>query len=416
MPLKERQTLRDPAEQAAALLLRVGLALLFLAAPALGVLSRRAFLVIAPLGMILIILSTLLERRALYTVSQTFPILSRPTGFAALVLIIWACLSLTWTSMPSQGLERLLKVLGTMAIAALAAHALPARMRATNLHLVPIGFGLAAVLVLLASLQGLLPFRVFGAEEQTLARVIAGLSLGVFAAMAWLMTKERPWSAALLAAVTVAGAALSDAEDSIAALVLSFTILGLALWRMRRAAMLLAVFMAGVVLMAPVIGVLLAAFADRIPMIDGQDAAVLKAWGATIMADPARLITGRGIESAARLRMFGDSTVVTPRGTLFEIWYELGIVGATGLAAGLASGALALRRLEGTVAPFALGALACAFAHACLGSGMLQIWWVTTLTLVAIAFTAVANGQYRSTRPRAMFMRQPVAPPVASRV
>ena len=53
------------------------------------------------------------------------------------------------------------------------------------------------------------------------------------------------------------------------------------------------------------------------------------------------------------------------------------------------------------------GAIASAFTLMCLGAGGAQVWWLTSVTVTAIAFTAVVRGQFKTTRPKARLTMPP---------
>jgi hypothetical protein len=141
------RTRPTPAAQASALLLRIGLALLLIVAPMTSVGSRRAFLVLAPLGISIVFLAALLEGRGSRTVRSALRFLVSPAGIAAIFLLVWAALSLSWTSAQQLGFDRLVKIAATLLLAVFACVSLPPRMRASNLYLIPIGVALAGGLI-----------------------------------------------------------------------------------------------------------------------------------------------------------------------------------------------------------------------------------------------------------------------------
>ena len=57
--------------------------------------------------------------------------------------------------------------------------------------------------------------------------------------------------------------------------------------------------------------------------------------------------------------------------------------------------------------PGVMGAFAAAFALACLGIGTAQMWWFTALAVLVLIFVAAERGQFRTTRPKAIFQRSP---------
>ena len=55
--------------------------------------------------------------------------------------------------------------------------------------------------------------------------------------------------------------------------------------------------------------------------------------------------------------------------------------------------------------PAAMAAFASAFAFACLGVPIAQMWWFTALVALTVIFVAIERGQFRTTRPKASFPR-----------
>jgi hypothetical protein len=125
-----------------------------------------------------------------------------------------------------------------------------------------------------------------------------------------------------------------------------------------------------------------------------------------VVADePVRLITGHGFETALRARFVGLLSPNAPNTLLFEIWYELGIVGAAAAAVALYLSARDAARDHPPLVPGVMAAFATAFAFACLGIGTAQVWWLTTLIAVIVIFVAAERGQFRTARPKAMLLR-----------
>ena len=73
---------------------------------------------------------------------------------------------------------------------------------------------------------------------------------------------------------------------------------------------------------------------------------------------------------------------------------------------------LAAGRMPGALAAGGVAAYVTAFALAALGFASFQTWWLMTLTAVALLFTAIARGQYRTERPVAPLGRRPKAPSI----
>jgi hypothetical protein len=131
----------------------------------------------------------------------------------------------------------------------------------------------------------------------------------------------------------------------------------------------------------------------------------LGVWREVVVADPLRLITGHGFETALRGRFAGLLPSGAPSTLLFEVWYELGIVGAFAGAFALFAAARTAGGRHSTLAPGAMAAFATAYAFACLGIGTAQMWWFTALAALVLIFVAIERGQFRTKRPKAQRLR-----------
>ena len=125
-----------------------------------------------------------------------------------------------------------------------------------------------------------------------------------------------------------------------------------------------------------------------------------------IVDEPVRLITGHGFETALRGRFVGLLDPGAPSTFLFEVWYELGVVGALAGAVALYRAARSAGRDHPLLVPGIVAAFATAFAFACLGIGTAQVWWFTALAVTILMFVAIERGQFRTTRPKAMLLRR----------
>ena len=108
-----------------------------------------------------------------------------------------------------------------------------------------------------------------------------------------------------------------------------------------------------------------------------------------------------------RGRITGMLPNTTPTTLLFETWYELGIVGAATASACLYFAIRAAGHMPGALAAGGVAAYVTAFALTALGFATLQPWWLFTLVSVALLFTAIARGQYRTERPIAPLSNAP---------
>jgi hypothetical protein len=381
----------DPAEQAAQLLFRIGFGILCIVLPLAAIVSRRALVVVAPIGIVVLLSAALMMKRDA-PFQRIGRAIASPAGLAVLFLLFWSALSLAWTPYPLPGAERLARLGGSAAIALFAVAALPERMRASNLYLTAIGVGCAA-----AAALGITLLRPGWTEPTVLERGAILICLLAWPAAAWLAMKRR----------TIAGMAIAGGVGALAlalqgplilpALLLGAVLLGGALNSLRGAAIAFAAAATVLIMAAPAIALVVSLLAPQ----ESEFGRTMQVWADIIVADPLRLVTGHGVETALRNRLAAGLDPGAPTSLLFEIWYELGVLGALALTAAVAFTALGLAGLSRTLGSFTLGCLAFAFALSVLGLGTSQTWWVTALTTAAIAFVAVANGEYRTERPAA---------------
>jgi len=361
----------DPAEQAAQLLFRIGFGILCV---------------------IVLVSAALMMKGRSGPAQRVAGTLASPAGVAALFLLGWSALSLAWTPYPGPGAERLLRLAAAAVLAMGAAIALPERMRASNLYLIAIGVGCATAAALAIGL-----FRPEWTEPTVIERAIVLICLLGWPAAAWLAMKRRTVSAMAVAGGVGALALSLQGSTVPPALMLGGVLLGGALNNLRGAASAFAAATVALVIGAPLIALVVSLLAPQ----SSDFGRTMQVWADIIAADPLRLVTGHGVESALRNRISAALDVSAPTSLIFEVWYELGILGALALTVAVAFTALSLARLSRTLGSFALGCLGFAFALSVLGLGTSQAWWVTALVAAAIAFFAVANGEYRTERPTA---------------
>ncbi len=400
----------DPAAEAAGLLLRIGFVILCIFVPVITFWTRRSIVVLVPIGLTTIILASTIIARDFSALNRFVNLLLRVAGVAALCLAIWSSMSLLWTPFPAEAGEKLFKALGTLALALAACLAIPVRMRAPNLHLVTIGIALAASVPALVWIAAYFGYRIAPIEGPTTARAAISLALMVWPAMAWLETRaERGFEMGLMLLVALA-VALSGSMLALLTLIVGACVFGLALLVPKAVASFLAAGTILVILGAPFFAAIL-----RLPefptelvsrLFDSGTITALQDWGDANVKDPLHLITGHGFETAARARTslllaVNSGTTHAASGTIFDIWYELGLIGAL-CSAFLVAGSFrgCLRQPQPLVAPL-LGCMAGACAFALIGNAISQLWFLSSLGVVAITFVAVHNGQHRTIRPKA---------------
>lgn len=391
----------DPSADAAAMLRRIGFATLFFAIPLAGLFTRRALVILAPLAIVLIVLAAFLDGSTRHSRDRLIGLAASPAGIAGAVLLVWMGLSLIWTPFLPQASERVLN-LAAMALVALAGYlALPERMRSANLYLLPIGVGLAALIALFLGVQD---DRRAAFDEQSLERGMTVLVLLLWPAVSWLHSRGRSLGALLLALAVAVQTLFTPSGLPLYGLVAGAVVFAVTAASPPAGARLTALAMAGLLLLAPVLPFVLTPLAEALLGAASPATVSLDVWRGLILDEPLRLLTGHGLETALRGRAFGLVPAAAPFSVLFEIWYDLGAVGAVAGAVLLYRSAAAQEGHRFVLEPGIMAAFASAFTLGCLGFGTLQIWWFTALTVVVLVFVAVGRGQFRTTRPKAQLM------------
>ena len=390
----------DPAAAAAALLRRIGFGVLMLALPVAALVARRAVVILAPLGVILLVIAAVVDGGGRPPLAGIRRLALSRAGLAGLLVLFWCGLSLVWTPFPEEASERLLNLAGTVLMAIAGYLALPDRMRSANLYILPVGVALAAVAAITLALA------VEGDEPmQNLDRGLTVLVLLLWPAMGWLRSRGRHLESVALAGLVAVAALRGPFPLPLQGLAAGALLFAIAAVSPRAGAMLVAALMAGLLVLAPLLPFVLHPLAAAV--LGPADPAVqsLESWRLVVMGEPARLITGHGFETALRGRFVGLLPPNAPSTLLFEVWYELGVIGALAGAVALATAAGRAGRDHPLLVPGIVGAFAAAFAFACLGVGTAQVWWFTALVVTVLVFVAAERGQFRTTRPKAILRR-----------
>jgi hypothetical protein len=387
----------NPSADAAAMLRRVGFALLFFAIPVAALFARRAVVIVAPVAVMLLLLAIFLDGGSRAPAAKLLNVFASPAGVAGCVLLFWAALSLTWTPFVVEASERLMNIAG-MGLIALAGYlSIPDRMRSANLYILPVGVGMAALMGMVAVFR-----EGAGSDGQSVDRGMILMVLLLWPAMTWLHSRGRNLEALLLAVIVALGTLFTTDALALQALSVGAAAFVLTALLPAAGAKFLAVVMAGLLLLAPALPFLLEPFAAGFLSPNSPLVGSLDVWRSIILTEPQRLITGHGLETALRGRFFGLLPANAPSSFLFEIWYELGLVGAAAGAFLLYSAATAARGERPVLGPGIMAAFATAYALGCLGVGTAQIWWLTALVVMVLTFVAIDRGQFRTTRPKAM--------------
>jgi hypothetical protein len=394
-----RAPIIDPARDAAALLRRLGFAVLVLVLPFVALFSRRGVVLFLPIGVALLVIASVLDG-AFRPLRDSADRLSRSAGVLAAVFGFgWAVLSLLWSPAVSLSGERLLGLSGSLALGVAAYLSLPDRMRAANLYLIPVGAAVAAVAVVVST------FALPGAsdlegEGRNLARGLTVIALLTWPSIAWLRSRNRDLGAIFLV-LAIALATLVGPEPAISAAfaagALAYVVVALA---PATGILLARIILPGIVLLAPLLPVLLAPVAGLLPD-GGAFAGALAAWKTLVFAEPARLVTGHGFGSFLLARIAEALPPGTPDTPLVQVWYDLGAVGALAVAASIWAGLRGAATSYAPLLPGVVGAFTAAFSLACAGVGSGQAWWPASLVVLVIAFVAAQRGQFRTRRPRA---------------
>ncbi|MGO4403282.1 peptide ABC transporter permease [Bosea sp. RAF48] len=386
----------DPATDAALLLRRIGFGTLALVLPLAALVSRRAAVVLVPIGIALLIIAMLIEEPAKFVGSLKESVFSRP-GLILLGLVAWALLSLVWSPFPTSAAEKAGNLMLAVVLGFAGLSALPERMRSSNLNLSPLGTGTAGMFAL-----GLIIIAALRHAETPPGAVERGVSIiliTAWPALAWLLSRERGMSALGLALV-VALLALTRFDDGeTVAMLFGAVAFGAVTASRQRAAQVIATIVAGLMLFAPVLPFLLAPLVSALPDSADDFAQMLSIWADVIRQSPIELVTGHGLDTVVRDQLRGMLPQPAPATLLFETWYELGLVGAAAAAACLYFAIRAAGRMPGALAAGGVGAFTTAFALAVFGFAPLLPWWLMTLTAVVLLFGAIARGQYRTDRP-----------------
>jgi hypothetical protein len=399
MPRHLAPTPLDPAADAALLLRRIAFGTLALLLPIASLVSRRAAVVLAPIGVVLLVIAVLIEDPRDFVSRLKRSVFSLP-GLILLGLVGWAVLSLVWSPYTGSATEKAGNIVLAVALGFLGNAALPDRMRASNLNLAPLGAGTAAAFALALIVATALR------HQDTDAGVERGISvilIMAWPALAWLLSRERGLSALGLALV-VGLLSLTRFEDGEAvAMICGAVAFGAVSASREKASALIAAAIAGLMLLAPILPFLLIPIAARLP--DSGLVASLATWADVVSGAPIQLVTGHGLDTVLRGRLTGALPPATPTTLLFETWYELGLVGAAAAAFCLYVAIRAAGRMPSALAAGGVAAFTTAFALSALGFATLQPWWLMTLTAVVLLFGAIARGQYRTDRPVAPLLK-----------
>ncbi|MBN9061697.1 MAG: hypothetical protein BGP06_20900 [Rhizobiales bacterium 65-9] len=395
----------DPAHGAADFLRRFGMALIGVALPCAAFYSRRAAILLMPLGAILIFMGTVIDPAE--PIGARLRQFVRSSGFWITAgLMVWAGATVAWSPFPMPSAERFYNTLGVAAVAAAGAAAIPARMRAPALYFLPIGAFAAVIAACLVALQarGVIDVAILSTEPVLAERGGAALALFTPVALGWLLSRGRaPEAAALAIGFICATFVLGDAPSLLVA-VITLAAFVAARIAPRSGPLLLGAVAAALVLAAPVLPVLLDPIARGAGLPDLAE--LFRGLAASAQQEGTRLLTGHGIETTARAVTAGILPRIDPPPLIVALWYDLGLMGAIAIAALIVSRTRRALDLSPDVAAAEMALICCAVAQMFVGVAALQAWWMSSMAAAAIAVQAIAHGQFRTRRPRARLFGQ----------
>jgi hypothetical protein len=369
----------------------VAFAILFVVAPVTAAVFRQAIYSLLPIGAVLTLLAASLsiETNGIEVATRRLTSVTALIGFC---LVLWAALSVIWTPFPAEAAVRIAKGVVTAALVIAAAAVLASRSVGADALMLPGGVAAAAFAVVLVSLIGApASTQIEPDGTTTLDRAAIGLVLLIWPALAALALRGLPAAAGALAAAVAIAVFAARLPVGILALGAGALAYSAARLRRGRTRFALGMLFAILILVCPLFPLALKLIAGgNLPDI----AVPIGIWDDILAADGVRILTGHGLDTATRGIAYGYLPPRTPHSLLFEIWYELGIVGAA-LAALLTYRIfMALGRAPRAIAPYLLAGFATGLIVTILGLGTAQVWWLTLVGLDVLAFAITANGHY----------------------
>lgn len=385
-------------------LLRLGIALFTIAVPIGTVFSRRLLFVLVPVSAALMIMGGILLPNCGHMVLRHLRrAVTRPIILVGTLLMVWAALSFIWTPFPELASERFLKSVGTILAATMAIACMPERFKTANANLLPIGIALAGIAAIGAGLINPAAFRSVEGDSSLFQRAISGLLVMGWPALAVLVTRQRANYGIALAAVLVFATVLAAIPVTLLALVISIGVFVAARAAPAVAGKVVGLVAATLLIIAPGLALALQ------PLVSGIElfgiGTTFNHWAEIVRLEGAKLITGHGFDTSIRAMAAGILPVQTPRGILFEIWYELGAVGAIGSAVLIWFVSLSASR-TGLIAPYLLASLSAVLVLSIAGTSIAQLWWTTQLASGALAVALVMRVQAARGRVQVAALRQ----------
>ena len=402
MTYSSQQVRSNPAADAAALLNRIGVGILTLLVPTLLMVARHPVFVLFPVGVALIIIAALLDPQN-HTGTQMRLGLLSPIMAAFLLFFLWSWVSLLWAPHKIDAALRYGKVMGTLGVGLLAVAFMPERTRLANLYLAAIGLGAAVVAgLVLAVLWRWRGESARFADDASLVRGALGAVVLLWPALGALALRARWDRATLLAGGVAVLTLLTGATLAAAALVVGILVFALAVNRPMVAGMVVASLTGVLMLAAPLLPTMaswLMPHMAGLPQVQGVLASVVP-WRQIFSSEGAGLLIGHGIDAAAQKAMAGLLPSAAINGILFQIWFDLGLLGAFFGAALIGLGLWAAARADARLAPFMVAGIASALTIAATHFTLSQIWWVNVVGVAGLVMAHNLRGLYIEERPK----------------
>jgi hypothetical protein len=346
-------------------------------------------------------MAMLIESEGREPFQRMWKLVRTPAAGILLFLLFWAGLSLLWTPFFDDASERLLKAIGVGLSAFVALGSMPTRMRASNLYLAPLGAGIGALCAIVWVLTVPNAQTAIDGDGPILARTALSVTLLAWPGLAWLLMRQERPSAIALALAVVGASLLTESRAVVLGLLAGAVAFGLCAVAPRLTIRSATLVLALAIIAAPALPFLVTPLARAVLGADSAALLPWEIWRDSVVNEPVRLLTGHGLDTTLRSQLAGLLTLGAPQSILFEVWYELGLLGAIPLALLTAFATQSAGKLGEAIAPCLIGAIANLFAFACLGLIGPQTWWLTLIAVLSIAFTAVIHGRFGTRRPKA---------------
>ena len=386
------QARNDEAADAAQFLSRLGYVLIALGVPAGAVLHELGVFVLYPIAIASFVLAALVDPPG-NLIERLRRAFAKPVVALSLAALAWAGISVVWTPFSIAAGQHLLK----LALSTTRGHA-----RATDVYLFPIG-----LLIGLAAMFAVFVANRYGADfpRQRISDGAVVLVTTLYPAMGGLAARGRNgWGRLLLIAAFVFVYALGSTSLMIA-LLLGFAALSFAVADLQRTARDLAWIAAALMALGPLVTVITAELTRGVMNTGlsglGPPFTTLARAQAMVIHEKLLLVPGHGFEALVHAVQTGLFPDTVPRGQLFAVWYELGIVGAGIAAAMIWFGFRRIADAPPRLAPYLAAALACNLTLGALLENFGDMLWTVSLGIALIASDVAARSQYRTTRPSA---------------